>query len=67
MKAKIIFIGGADGSGVVFVLARIAPDVLERADTIVNREKDMIAMGYKNRTASEIMDSSLENMLERVE
>ena len=44
-----------------------APDVLDWADTIVNREKVMIAMVCKNRVASEIMDSGLENMLERAE
>ncbi len=36
-------------------------------DTIVNPEKGMIAMVCKNRAASKIMDSSLENMLERAE
>ena len=57
----------ADGSGVVFVKADIAGQVVEKAEDIAAVEKRMVALVHENKTASEVMDSSYETMLERGE
>jgi 4-hydroxy-4-methyl-2-oxoglutarate aldolase len=57
----------ADGSGVVFVPAVRAPDIIDRAETIATREQRMVELVHENKTASEIMDSKYETMLEGAE
>lgn len=57
----------ADGSGVVFVPKAAAAEIIGKAEVIAAREKRMVEMVHENKTASEIMDSSYESMLERVE
>lgn len=57
----------ADGSGVVFVPASIAPDALSRAERVAAKEKRMVEAVHENKTISEIMDSKYETMLERAD
>ena len=54
----------ADGSGVVFVRADAAAAVISKAEDIAVIEKRMVALVHENKTASEVMDSSYESMLE---
>ena len=53
----------ADGSGVAFIPAAIAPDVIAKAEEIAARERDMVAMVHENRPVSEIMDKKYETLL----
>jgi 4-hydroxy-4-methyl-2-oxoglutarate aldolase len=52
-----------DGSGVAFIPAAIAADVIMKAEEIAARERDMVAKVHENRSISEIMDKKYETLL----
>ena len=54
----------ADGSGVVFIRADAALEVIGKAEDIAATERRMVALVHENKTASEVMDSRYESMLE---
>lgn len=54
----------ADGSGVVFVAAQAATEVLDVADTIVEKERQMAARIRAGVPISQVMGASYETMLE---
>lgn len=53
----------ADGSGVVFLRASAAAQVISKAESIAAIEARMVALVHENKTASEVMDSRYESML----
>jgi regulator of RNase E activity RraA len=55
----------ADSSGVVFIQAALAEDVISAAEEIAEREKAMAEAIRDNRPMAEVMGANYERLLER--
>ncbi len=54
----------ADGTGVVFIPAAMASDVLDKAETIVARESSMVDAIHEGKPVDEVMGKDYEELLD---